>query len=195
MPTSVPTSEEFEQLSERVEAIASAPVSEPVNEPAPSEPVFVTEWPHTAFQKDNTEAALRAAVNEMLNTRKGANATRHVQMAPGRSASMRQRLSAPPCSAHTDRPPLPAITVYVKPSGCQGCTITKKILDAAGVAYAAVDVTTDADAYSFITETLGFQQVPVVHLDGRAVKDGKGLPVSAWHGLRPDLLNQLKEDA
>lgn len=87
----------------------------------------------------------------------------------------------------------PDITVYVKPSGCQQCTMTKRVLDRAGVEYATVDVTQNVRALEFITGTLGFQQVPVVHLDGPTVKDRDGEPLTAWSGLRPDLLGQLTE--
>lgn len=85
----------------------------------------------------------------------------------------------------------PDITVYVKPSGCQQCIATKRVLDRAGIEYVTVDVTRDVRALEFITDTLGFQQAPVVVLHGRTVNDQDGAPITSWSGLRPDLLEQL----
>lgn len=84
-----------------------------------------------------------------------------------------------------------SVTVYVKPSGCQQCTFTKQILNRGIVGYEEVDVTANAEALEFVTDTLGFQQVPVVHLDGLTVKDADGTSLTSWSGLRPDLLIQL----
>lgn len=69
--------------------------------------------------------------------------------------------------------------------------MTKWVLDRDGVEYTAVDVTQDAEALEHVTGALGFQQVPVVALQGRTVIDQDGEPITSWSGLRPDLLEQL----
>lgn len=86
-----------------------------------------------------------------------------------------------------------AVTIYVKPTGCFGCSQSKKILDAANVAYETVDITTDADALAFVKDVLGFASAPAFLLDGITVKDKDGAAINKWHGLRPDLLKQLTE--
>lgn len=88
-----------------------------------------------------------------------------------------------------------SITVYIKPTGCSQCRMTKIVLDRMGLQYETVDVTQDDEALEFITDALGFQQVPVVLLDGRTVQNRNGEELTSWSGLRPDLLEQLKEDA
>lgn len=70
------------------------------------------------------------------------------------------------------------VTVYGKP-GCVQCTATMRALDAAGVAYSEVDVSTDNAAREHVKE-LGFFQAPVVECDD-----------TAWSGFRPDLIDQL----
>lgn len=54
------------------------------------------------------------------------------------------------------------VTIYTKPAGCFGCTKTKQKFTAAGVAFTEVDVTTNRAAFEYITEELGYSQVPVV---------------------------------
>lgn len=85
-----------------------------------------------------------------------------------------------------------AITIYIKPTGCFGCSQSKKILNEAGVAYETIDITADADALKFVKDVLGFASVPAFLLDGVTVKDKDGASINKWWGLRPDLLDQLK---
>lgn len=85
-----------------------------------------------------------------------------------------------------------AITIYVKPTGCFGCSQSKKILNDAGVPFESVDITTDDDALAFVKNVLGFESVPAFLLDGITVKDQDGAEIDRWWGLRPDLLDQLK---
>lgn len=73
------------------------------------------------------------------------------------------------------------ITLYTKP-GCQPCRLTKARLEDYGIAHQVVDVTQDADAFRHVTETLGYQGVPVVYVDDQ----------NHWHGLRPDRLQALR---
>lgn len=86
-----------------------------------------------------------------------------------------------------------AITIYVKPAGCFGCSQSKKILDAANVAYETVDITVDPDALAFVKDVLGFASAPAFLLDGITVKDKDGAAIDRWSGPRPDLLKQLTE--
>ena len=85
-----------------------------------------------------------------------------------------------------------SITVYTLPS-CVQCDQTKKYLTREGVAFKAVDASTDTDAMDYI-KSLGYASAPVVVLgDGRMVSDRKGEVIVHWYGLRPDLLKQLVE--
>ena len=54
------------------------------------------------------------------------------------------------------------LTIYTKPSGCFGCAKTKQKFVEAGLAFHEVDVTTNQAAFEYITEELGYSQVPVV---------------------------------
>ncbi|CPX20656.1 Glutaredoxin-like protein NrdH [Mycobacteroides abscessus] len=65
-------------------------------------------------------------------------------------------------------------TIYTKPR-CPQCDATKRALDRHGIAYVAVDVTTDAEAREFVL-SLGYLSAPVV-----VAEDGEH-----WGGFRPD---------
>jgi glutaredoxin-like protein NrdH len=71
----------------------------------------------------------------------------------------------------------PAITLYSKPA-CVQCTMTKKALDKAGLAYQEVDLTQNPAALEYVTEDLGYSQAPIVQVDDE----------SHWSGFRPDLI-------
>jgi glutaredoxin-like protein NrdH len=77
------------------------------------------------------------------------------------------------------------LTIYAKPSGCFGCTKTKQKFAEAGLAFQEVDVTSDQDAFEYITEALGFAQVPVVI---HTKDDGTE---SLWSGLNPVKIDQV----
>lgn len=70
-----------------------------------------------------------------------------------------------------------AITVYGKP-GCVQCTATERWLTTNQVKFDKIDVTQDDAAYAYVTDELGYQQVPVV------------LTASGdhWYGFVPDRL-------
>jgi glutaredoxin-like protein NrdH len=70
------------------------------------------------------------------------------------------------------------VTIYTKPVGCFGCTKTKQKFTAAGVAFTEVDVTANQAAFEYITEELGYSQVPVVVYDKDDTEDH-------WSGLNP----------
>lgn len=76
------------------------------------------------------------------------------------------------------------LTVYTKPAGCFGCTKTKQKFTEAGVPFREVDVTTNQAAFEYITEELGYSQVPVVVYD----KDGTE---NHWSGLNPGGIEQI----
>lgn len=71
-----------------------------------------------------------------------------------------------------------AITVYSKPN-CVQCNATYRALDKAGLDYATVDVTEDAQALAQV-KALGYAQAPVVV----AGEDH-------WSGFRPDKIKAL----
>jgi len=56
------------------------------------------------------------------------------------------------------------VTVYSKPN-CPPCKKVKDILDKAGIAYDDVDVTTNDEAYSYVTGALKANAVPVIVTD------------------------------
>lgn len=70
------------------------------------------------------------------------------------------------------------ITIYSKPA-CVQCTATIRALDAAGIPYTVIDLTTDRDAMTFVQE-LGYRQAPVVVAEDKH-----------WSGYRPDMIAAL----
>ena len=73
------------------------------------------------------------------------------------------------------------ITVFTKPD-CVQCDHTRAELRKHALTFTTRDVTTDAQAYAYITAELGYQQAPVVVVD-----DGQ----QHWSGYRPDKIAQL----
>lgn len=76
------------------------------------------------------------------------------------------------------------VTIYTKPAGCFGCTKTKQKFTDAGIAFTEVDVTTNRPAFEYITEELGYSQVPVVVYDKDNTEDH-------WSGLNPDKIARV----
>lgn len=77
------------------------------------------------------------------------------------------------------------LTIYTKPAGCFGCTKTKQKFSEAGIDFHEVDVTTPTrPAFEYITEELGYSQVPVVVYD----RDGTE---NHWSGLNPNGIDQI----
>jgi glutaredoxin-like protein NrdH len=74
------------------------------------------------------------------------------------------------------------VTVYTKP-GCVQCDATFRLMDARGIPYTPVDVTTDPDALKAV-RGLGYLQAPVVVAGGRH-----------WSGYRPDEITRLREES
>jgi glutaredoxin-like protein NrdH len=76
------------------------------------------------------------------------------------------------------------LTIYTKPSGCFGCSKTKQKFVEAGLAFQEVDVTSNEAAFEYITEELGYSQVPVVVYD-------RGGTENHWSGLDPARIAQI----
>jgi glutaredoxin-like protein NrdH len=70
------------------------------------------------------------------------------------------------------------VTVYSKPS-CVQCNATYRALDARGIRYTVIDLSTDDNAAVMLRE-LGMLQAPVVITDD-----------DHWSGFRPDKINAL----
>ena len=70
------------------------------------------------------------------------------------------------------------ITVYTKPN-CPQCRLTTLALDKAGLDYATVDLTTDADALDYV-RSLGHLQAPVVVTE-----------TDHWSGFRREQIKAL----
>lgn len=69
--------------------------------------------------------------------------------------------------------------VYSKPS-CVQCTATYRALDAKGIEYTVVDLTTNPAALEYVMDELGYSAAPVV-----AASDQ-----DPWSGFRPDLIDK-----
>ncbi|PBI91148.1 glutaredoxin [Rhodococcus erythropolis] len=75
-----------------------------------------------------------------------------------------------------------AITVYTKPA-CVQCNATYRALDKAGIEYAIIDITENAQARDYVM-SLGYLQAPVV-VAGE----------NHWSGFRPDEISKLTQAA
>lgn len=74
-----------------------------------------------------------------------------------------------------------SVTVYSQPA-CQQCKMTYRVLDGKGIPFQIVDVSEDEEAYAHVTQTLGYQKVPVVET-----------PDDHWGGFQPDKIEALAE--
>ena len=73
-----------------------------------------------------------------------------------------------------------SITVYSKPR-CPQCDATYRALDKAGIEYAVIDITEDAQAREHVM-SLGYLQAPVVVAGN-----------DHWAGYRPDRIKDLAD--
>lgn len=73
-----------------------------------------------------------------------------------------------------------SVIVYSKPN-CGPCRATKHALQSRGVPYEEIDVSQDAEALAFVSQTLGYRGVPVVYLDAE----------QHWQGFLPDRIETL----
>lgn len=69
--------------------------------------------------------------------------------------------------------------LYGKP-GCVQCTATERYLDKHEIPYTKIDVSQDEVAYEYVTQTLGYTQVPVMETTD-----------THWYGFIPDRLATL----
>lgn len=76
------------------------------------------------------------------------------------------------------------VTIYTKPSGCFGYNKTKQKFVEAGLFFQEVDVTTNQAAFEYITEELGYSQVPVVVYEREGSEN-------RWSGLNPTKIDQI----
>ena len=98
-------------------------------------------------------------------------------IAPGEGFVVLEVLDPEPDTAGSENQS--SVTVYSTPD-CVQCAATKRELDKQGVTYTEVDLSTDTQAHTYVTETLGYQQAPVVEVAGRH-----------WYGYRPDLIRSI----
>lgn len=71
------------------------------------------------------------------------------------------------------------LLVYSKPS-CVQCTATYRALDAKGIEYTVVDLTTNPAALEYVMDELGYSAAPVVVASDQ----------DHWSGFRPDLIDK-----
>ncbi len=76
------------------------------------------------------------------------------------------------------------VTVYSTGLSCMQCTMTKRALDAKGVAYVEVNLRENAAAMAYVQDELGYTSAPVV-----VVEDGTG--DDHWTGFRPDQVDRV----
>ena len=74
-----------------------------------------------------------------------------------------------------------SIVVYTMPN-CMPCDMTKKFLTRDNREFSTIDLSTDTQAYEFVT-SLGYKQTPVVYVS----EDNH------WAGFRVDKLAALRE--
>lgn len=78
------------------------------------------------------------------------------------------------------------ITVYTTGAGCPQCTLTKRLLTAAGIRFTDVNLTDDANAAArdYVTGDLGYSRAPVVVVDDQ----------DHWSGFQPDRIKRLADN-
>ena len=72
-----------------------------------------------------------------------------------------------------------SLIVYSKPS-CVQCNATYRALDAKGIEYTVVDLTTNPAALEYVMDELGYSAAPVVVASDQ----------DHWSGFRPDLIDK-----
>lgn len=76
------------------------------------------------------------------------------------------------------------VIVYTKPN-CVQCKATFRLLDREGIEYAAVDMTVDPDAFTYVKDELGYAQAPVVQVTYSSST------IDHWAGFRPDKISTI----
>ena len=75
------------------------------------------------------------------------------------------------------------VRVYSTGPDCVRCTLTCSCLRDAGVPFEVVDLTIHTAAPTYVRDTLGYAEAPVVVVETT--------PARHWAGFRPDLIAQL----
>ncbi|MAM53968.1 glutaredoxin family protein [uncultured Microbacterium sp.] len=75
------------------------------------------------------------------------------------------------------------VRVYSTGPDCVRCTLTCSCLRDAGVPFEVVDLTIHTAALTYVRDTLGYAEAPVVVVETT--------PARHWAGFRPDLIAQL----
>lgn len=76
------------------------------------------------------------------------------------------------------------VTIYTTGPACMACRMTKRAMDKAGITYTEVDLTTQPEAHTYLTDELGYSEAPVC-----IVEDGTDQ--HHWSGFRPDAIKNL----
>lgn len=73
----------------------------------------------------------------------------------------------------------PGVTVYGK-DNCNQCDMTVRLFDREGVSFTYINIEEDAEAFEFVTQTLGYRQAPAI------VARFPGGSEETWSGFRVD---------
>ncbi|CAN7525429.1 glutaredoxin family protein [Microbacterium foliorum] len=74
-----------------------------------------------------------------------------------------------------------AVTVYTTGPSCGKCTMTKLMLKGKGIPFVEVNIRENAEAYTYVTEDLGYSTAPVVVVDEQ----------DHWCDLRTDHIERI----
>ena len=80
--------------------------------------------------------------------------------------------------------PMGRVTVFSR-IGCVQCNATYRALDSRGIDYRIIDVDELGGGAADMLREMGFQQLPVVKLDG----------MKSWSGFRPDRIADVHKRA
>jgi glutaredoxin-like protein NrdH len=83
------------------------------------------------------------------------------------------------------------INVYTLPN-CVQCNATKKWLDTHEVEYQTTDLTTDTQAFEYVTETLNYKSAPVITVMEEYAPETPNTQISfvSWSGYNPEALEE-----
>lgn len=73
----------------------------------------------------------------------------------------------------------PMVRIYGK-NNCNQCDMTVRLFDREGVSFTYINIEEDADAFEFVTKTLGYKQAPAI------VARFPGGSEETWSGFRVD---------
>lgn len=102
MSLSLATTADLDAVATRVKKLESAPAAAVPVTTTPRAALEIEELPYLAVQEDNSEAALRAAVQQVLSSRSGATARRVVRMLGGTTTVTNPDLLGSPVTGQSD---------------------------------------------------------------------------------------------